>query len=169
MYYQKYVSPLGNLVIITNENNLLGLWKEDMIKGDFIRNHDLKIMRDTVKWLDDYFNFKNPHLKDLNLELVGTNFQKEVWNILIDIPYGKTITYGDIASIIARRRGLSRMSAQAVGGAVGSNPISIIVPCHRVIGTNNNLTGYGGGIDMKVWLLKHEGIDTNYLHMPKNR
>lgn len=167
MYYKMYQSPIGNLIIVTSETHLIGLWKEEQIKNGFIFNDNLEIINKTVNWLDRYFNLENPLLKDLELELVGTPFQIEVWKILLDIPYGEVITYGDISKIIAKRRGLKRMSAQAVGGAVGSNPISIIVPCHRVMGSNNNLTGYGGGIDMKVWLLKHEGLNTDEFKMPK--
>ena len=98
---------------------------------------------------------------EVPLHLIGSDFQREVWEILQTIPYGKTITYGDIAKQIATRRGLSRMSAQAVGGAVGHNPLSVIVPCHRVVGSNGNLTGYAGGIDKKEALLTLEGVEVS--------
>ena len=108
------------------------------------------------KWLDSYFNGKKPLINELDLDPIGTDFRKEVWEILCEIPYGKTISYKDIADRIAKKRGIEKMSAQAVGGAVGHNPISIIIPCHRVVASNGELTGYAAGIDKKKFLLKHE-------------
>ena len=99
--------------------------------------------------------------------MVGTDFQKAVWEILLEIPYGETTTYGKIAQQIAAKRGIARMSAQAVGGAVGHNEISIIIPCHRVVGTNGSLTGYAGGIDKKIRLLELEGVDMSKFFVPK--
>lgn len=111
-------------------------------------------------WFDHYFSGEEPCV-EVPLHLIGSDFQREVWEILQTIPYGKTITYGDIAKQIATRRGLSRMSAQAVGGTVGHNPLSVIVPCHRVVGSNGNLTGYAGGIDKKEALLTLEGVEVS--------
>jgi len=97
---------------------------------------------------------------------MGSVFRQSVWDILLQIPYGQTTTYGEIARQLARKQGLSRMSAQAVGGAVGHNEISIIIPCHRVVGTNGSLTGYAGGIDKKIWLLSLEHTDMSHLFVP---
>lgn len=114
----------------------------------------------TVRWLDIYFSGRDPGFTP-QLFLEGSSFRREVWDILLTIPYGRTMTYGQIAGIIAEQRGLDRMSAQAVGGAVGHNPVSLIVPCHRVVGADGSLTGYAGGIGRKAKLLtveKAEGI-----------
>lgn len=129
---------------------------------------DLPIFKETIDWLDIYFGGKNPSFtpkyKIDNLTL----FRKNVLDILKMINYGATLTYGDIAKMIAKKRGIKRMSSQAVGGAVGWNPICIIIPCHRVIGANGNLTGYGGGMKNKIALLNHERISTNNFYVPNN-
>lgn len=117
----------------------------------------LPIFEQTVRWLNVYFSGKDPDFTP-PLYKEGTEFRKAVWEIILEIPFGKTMTYGEIANRIARQRGISKMSAQAVGGAVGSNPISLIIPCHRVIGTNGRLTGYGGGLERKAELLKLEKV-----------
>ena len=117
---------------------------------------DLPVFNETMRWLDTYFSGKSPDFTP-PLHMIGTPFQTNVWNILLTIPYGKTTTYGEIAKQIAVKMGLPRMSAQAVGGAVGHNRISIIVPCHRVLGVHGELTGYAGGIDKKRYLLNIEG------------
>ena len=119
-------------------------------------NDDEKILIETKKWLNRYFNGEKPCPNELDLAPIGSKFRKNVWDILCKIPYGKVITYNDIAKEIAKKRKINKMSAQAVGGAVGHNPISIIIPCHRVIGTNGSLTGYAGGLDKKEYLLKLE-------------
>ncbi len=163
MQYQcKYKSPLGDMLIEADEIGLTGLWFEG--QKYFPHNSDEKsegqenpVFEQTKKWLDIYFSGQKPDF-DIPLHLTGTVFQKEVWEILCNIPYGQTITYGDIAKQLAKKRGLRKMSAQAVGGAVGHNKISIIVPCHRVIGSNGSLTGYAGGIDKKAALLKLEKL-----------
>lgn len=170
-YTSKYKSPFGEIVIAADEKGLTGLWfvgqkyfalyldKENKEK-------EIQILKDTKKWLDIYFSGKNPDFK-LPLHFTGTDFQNEVWKILYSIPYGKTMTYGEIANILAKQMGFKRMSAQAVGGAVGKNEISIIVPCHRVVGTNGSLTGYAGGISKKIALLKLEkGYQKNFF-IPK--
>lgn len=124
-----------------------------------ITTSDLEIFRETICWLDIYFSGKIPDF-DLKYRLLNeTPFRREVWDILNTIPYGKTMTYGDIAKIIAKNRNIKRMSSQAVGGAVGKNPLCIIIPCHRVIGNNNKIVGYAGGIKNKKALLKLENID----------
>lgn len=125
----------------------------------------LPVFNETVRWLDIYFAGRRPDFTPpLNLE--GTTFRKEVWQLLLQIPYGQTTTYGKLAAQLAAHNDLKRMSAQAVGGAVGHNPISIIVPCHRVVGTGGSLTGYAGGLAKKLALLKLEGIDTAKFTMP---
>ena len=155
-----YSSPLGRMILASDGEKLTGLWFDGQkhfassLKGSPI-NKSLPVFEETIRWLDIYFNGGIPDFIP-PLSLLGTPFQKEVWEILLTIPYGKTMTYGEIAKMLADRRGLPRMSAQAVGGAIGRNPISIIVPCHRVLGSNGELTGYAGGIDKKAWLLELE-------------
>ncbi len=159
-YISHYNSPLGAVTMASDGACLTGLWFDDqkyfaLTLGDDAVCSDLPIFDETKKWLDKYFDGKNPDFKP-QIKLKGTDFQMQVWNILLKIPYGKVITYSDIAKQIADIKGISRMSAQAVGGAVGHNPISIIVPCHRVVGANGSLTGYAGGIDKKAYLLNLE-------------
>lgn len=133
-----------------------------------IDSSDLPIFTQTKEWLDLYFNGEIPRFApQIAFPSNASAFALRVWEILQSIPYGKTTTYGAIAKQIAREFGIAKMSAQAVGGAVGRNPISIIIPCHRVIGANGNLTGYAGGLENKIALLKIEGIATNRLKMPK--
>lgn len=170
-YTATYKSPLGNILLAADEQGLTGLWfegqkyyalyldKENMEK-------ELPVFAKTRKWLDIYFSGREPDF-ELPLHFTGTDFQNEVWEILYSIPYGETMTYGQIAREIAEKKGLMRMSAQAVGGAVGHNEISIIVPCHRVVGTNGSLTGYAGGIDKKISLLKLEGAYKSEFFVPK--
>lgn len=164
-YIAHYASPLGPITIETTEDALTGLWFDgqkyfpsQLSKEE--ANLQKPIIKSTIQWLDEYFAGKKPTNMP-KLDLSGTPFQLEVWQILRSIPYGKTISYGDIAEKIAKAKGKEKMSAQAVGGAVGHNPISIIVPCHRVIGTNRKLTGYAGGIDKKISLLTLEGLPIN--------
>ena len=123
------------------------------------------MLTETKHWLDAYFHGEQPKALPA-LHLAGTSFQREVWKILLKIPYGQVRTYGDIAAEIAKRRGQNRFSAQAVGGAVGHNRISILIPCHRVIGANGSLTGYAGGVERKLALLKLEGADLSGLTIP---
>ena len=165
MYYSTtYPSPLGLITIASTEDALVGLWIEGQkyfigsLKEPLTERPDLPILIQTRQWLDRYFAEEQPSPTELKLAPIGGEFRQSVWSILCEIPYGQVITYGDIAKRIAAAKGIKTMSAQAVGGAVGHNPISIIIPCHRVIGTNGNLTGYAGGIDKKVWLLTHEGF-----------
>ena len=167
IYKTYYNSPIGNLLLTSDGKSLIGLWIEGQkhylykINEQLITNDDLEIFKQVKNWLDKYFNGEKVNINNLKLKPNGTKFQKEVWKILSDIPYGKVITYKEIAQIIAQKLNKERMSAQAVGGAIGHNPISIIIPCHRVIGNNGNLTGYAGGIDKKIKLLQIEGNDIN--------
>ena len=159
-YISHYTSPIGDILLAADDAGLTGLWFQGqkyfargLEKEQEERN--LPVFDQTKAWLDLYFSGKEPDFLP-PLHLIGTDFQKQVWEILLAIPYGKTTTYGKIAGQIAQRRGLAHMSAQAVGGAVGHNPISIIVPCHRVKGADGSLIGYAGGIDRKQWLLNLE-------------
>ncbi len=161
-YIYKYNSPLGEILIASDETSLIGLWfinqkyYAECLQDNYIEK-ETEVILEAKKWLDIYFKGENPNFT-LPIHFLGSKFQLEVWNILYSIPYGKTMTYKEIAEIIAKKRGLKRMSAQAVGNAVSHNHISIIVPCHRVISTNGSLTGYAGGIDKKEELLKLEKI-----------
>lgn len=173
VYISKYKSPVGNISIASKDNKLIGLWIEGQkyflssIKEDIKVDENLEILVKTKKWLDRYFNKEKPDIRELDIAPIGSDFRKNVWEKLIDIPYGKVITYNDIAKRIAKEKGIHKMSAQAVGGAVSHNPISIIIPCHRVVGTNGNLIGYAGGIEKKIYLLKHEGLDMKNLFLPR--
>lgn len=166
MYFKtNYDSILGRLTLAADEDeNLVGLWIEGQkyflssFSDEVVENNSLEIFNKTKLWLNRYFNGEKPEISELSLAPRGSDFRQEVWKILCEIPYGKVITYGDIANRIAEKKGIAKMSARAVGGAVGHNPISIIIPCHRVIGASGNLTGYAGGLDIKIQLLRHEKI-----------
>ncbi len=151
-YSSNYDSPLGNILLVADDEGLTTL---DFAEKKDAVSHDYPILRETTRWLDIYFSGQNPGFTP-PLNLLGTPFQMEVWRLLLDIPYGKTTTYGALAKEIARSRGIGRMAAQAVGGAVGRNPVALIVPCHRVIGANGSLTGYAGGLEKKAKLLTLE-------------
>ena len=170
-YTSHYTSPLGEILLAADDVGLTGLWFEG--EKYFARNlekdheeREIPLFGKVKHWLDLYFSRKDPDFT-VPLHFTGTDFQNAVWEILCTIPYGRTMTYGEIAKQIAAKRGVPRMSAQAVGGAVGHNEISIIVPCHRVVGTNGSLTGYAGGIDKKVQLLTLERADMRALFIPK--
>lgn len=162
-YTTTYQSPMGELLLAADETGLTGLWFDG---GKYFADGldpkhekgELPAFETAKRWLDIYFNGREPDFMP-PLHMIGSPFRLRVWKHLLEIPYGKTITYGELAEIIAEERGLKRMAAQAVGGAVGHNKISIIVPCHRVVGANGSLTGYGGGLDKKERLLALEGID----------
>ena len=164
IYKTYYNSPLGKILLASDGNNLIGLWLEGQkhylgsIKEEVILNDELEIFIKTKDWLNRYFKKEQPKINELPLAPRGSEFRQRVWKILCDIPYGKVITYGDIAKKLTIDMNKEHMSAQAVGGAVGHNPISIIIPCHRVIGAGGNLTGYAGGIDKKIKLLELEGV-----------
>ena len=155
VYICKYKSSLGDILLAADEIGLTGLWFEgqnyfaDTLPDEHIQQ-ETEILTETKKWLDIY----HP---------AGSEFRQAVWEILLQIPYGQTISYGAIARKMAEMKKISHMSAQAVGGAVGHNKISIIIPCHRVVGANGNLTGYAGGIDKKISLLELEHADMRNL------
>ena len=169
-FINEYLSPLGVIKLESDGEYLTGLWfdksKDSNKHMVNIEYKDLSIFAETKKWLDIYFSGTNPNFTP-KYKVKTTEFQKSVNEIMLKIPYGKTITYNDIAKEIANVRGIKKMSAQAVGHAVGANQICIIIPCHRVMGANNNVTGYGGGILNKIKLLELEGIDTSAFVMPR--
>lgn len=166
-----YSSPLGGILLAADDIGLTGLWFggakycPPTLTENFM-DTDAPALSAAVRWLNIYFSGKEPDFLP-PLHLVGTPFRKSVWEILLTIPYGRTATYGDISARLAEQRGIPRMSAQAVGGAVGHNPISVIVPCHRVVGANGSLTGYAGGIERKLSLLVLERADTASLFVPE--
>lgn len=168
MYYQKrYNAPLGEMIMVSDGTALTSLvfnkqkYYESEVPKDCV-GKSLPIFDETARWLDIYFSGEEPDFTPA-ISLKGSEFRKDVWDILMGITYGEVTTYGEIAKEIAKKRGISRMSAQAVGGAVGHNPISIIVPCHRVVGANGNLTGYAGGLERKEELLRLEGVINNFI------
>ncbi len=171
-YISHYQSPMGEILLAADEIGLTGLWFEGQkyfalyLKKEH-EEKELPVFEQAKTWLDIYFSGREPDCK-VPLHFIGTDFQNEVWEILYSIPYGQTMTYGEIAKQLAAKRGLKRMSAQAVGGAVARNEISIIVPCHRVVGTNGSLTGYAGGIKKKIELLKLEGALKQEYFIPKH-
>ena len=156
-----YTSPIGKILLASKDNKLIGVWFEGQkhflsgIDEELTENEDETLLK-AKSWLSRYFNGEKPAIGELDLAPEGTDFRLEVWDILREIPYGETVTYKEIADKIAQKRGIDKMSAQAVGGAVGHNPISVIIPCHRVVGSDGSLTGYAGGLDKKIFLLKHE-------------
>ncbi|HIS87565.1 MAG TPA: methylated-DNA--[protein]-cysteine S-methyltransferase [Candidatus Caccenecus avistercoris] len=162
IYTSTYTTPIGDVLLASKNNELIGLWFEgqkyylNSINEEMQVKNEEEILKKTKNWLDRYFKGEKPSIKEIKINPIGSNFRKEVWKILCEIPYGSTITYKVIAEKIAKERGLKSMSAQAVGGAVGHNPISIIIPCHRVVGSDGKLTGYAGGLDKKEYLLKLE-------------
>lgn len=170
-YIHHYESPLGAITLASDGEALIGLWFDgqkyfaDCLDAEY-EEKMLPIFEQADKWLDIYFSGKEPDFTP-PLTMKTTEFRKAVWDIMLSIPYGKTMTYGEIADRIAKQRGLQKMSAQAVGGAVGHNSISLIIPCHRVVGTNGSLTGYAGGVGKKVKLLELEGVDMDELFVPK--
>ena len=171
IYTYKYNSPLGTITLASNGEALTGLWFDGQkYFGDTLtdkhQEKPLSVFDETTAWLDIYFSGKNPDFIP-PLFFNASPFRQTVWEILLTIPYGNTITYGEIADKIAAQNGLERMSAQAVGGAVGHNSISIIVPCHRVVGANGSLTGYAGGIERKIKLLNLEKTDISGFFVPK--
>jgi methylated-DNA-[protein]-cysteine S-methyltransferase len=174
MYYSTtHRSPVGALTLACDGEGLVGVWIEGQkyhggaLRGTAAESGDTPVLRAAKAWIDRYFAGEKPGIDELPLEPIGGEFRQSVWKILRSIPYGEVITYGDIARQMALQAGKTSMSAQAVGGAVGHNPISIIIPCHRVVGANGSLTGYAGGIGTKVKLLEFEGADMSRLFVPK--
>jgi len=150
-YFTFYASPIGALMLRSDGQGLTGLCPPEFASvSEGIRCDTLPVFQAAKAWLDGYFSGK-PHEIDFPLSPAGTDFQRKVWQILLTVPYGETVTYGAIARMISHA-----MSAQAVGQAVGKNPIGIIIPCHRCIGAKGQLTGYAWGTDIKKWLLRHE-------------
>ena len=166
-----YESPLGGVLLAAEEIGLTGLWFDGQkyfargLPADRVER-EMPALLEAKRWLDIYFSGKEPDFTP-PLHPIGSAFRQSVWEILLQIPYGKTTTYGEIARQLSEKMGLSRMSAQAVGGAVGHNEMSIIIPCHRVVGTNGSLTGYAGGIDKKGKLLELEQTDMTGFFVPK--
>ena len=158
-YTMQYPSPLGPLTLTCDGQNLTGLWLKDQKyfggshPEELTPGGDSPVLLAARNWLDRYFSGARPSPRELPLAPQGSPFRQEVWKLLLEIPWGAMTTYGELA----RRLGRQPFSAQAVGGAVGHNPISIIIPCHRVVGANGSLTGYAGGLEAKEWLLRHEG------------
>ena len=170
-YTANYQSPFGNILLAADNLGLTGLWFEGqryfaLHLDEEHEEKEIPIFSMTKNWLGIYFSGREPDFTP-PLHIIGSDFHKEVSEIMLSIPYGKTMTYGEIAATVASKRGIKRMSARAVGGAVGHNEISIIVPCHRVVGTGGNLTGYGGGIQRKIKLLELEGVDLSGFFVPK--
>ncbi len=170
-YTSWYASPLGGILLAADDIGLVGLWFEGQkyFAHGLAKTHEekeLPLFAKVKRWLDIYFSGQQPQFS-VPLHFIGSDFQKEVWELLRTIPYGQTTTYGAIAKQLAAKRGLPQMSAQAVGGAVGHNEISVIVPCHRVVGKNGSLTGYAGGIDKKAELLRLEKTDMRTFFIPK--
>ena len=160
VYTCKYASPIGNMLLAADEIGLTGAWFEGQkhFTSTLTKEHTQKeteILTQAKNWLDVYFSGEDPKFTP-PLNPQGTPFRKAIWEILLRIPYGQTVTYGEIAKAFAQEKGLAKMSAQAVGGAVGHNPISLIIPCHRVVGVDGSLTGYAGGIERKRKLLELE-------------
>lgn len=173
IYTTHYNSPIGKKVLASEDNKLIGLWIEGQkhylgkIKDKTAENNNIPIFKKTKSWLNKYFEGENPKITELELAPIGSEFSKIVWKTLCEIPYGEVTTYGNIAKKVAKQMHKEKMSSQAIGGRIANNPISIIIPCHRVVGTNGNLTGYASGIDKKIKLLELEKIETSKLKLPK--
>ena len=170
-YIHYYDSPLGTITLASDGEKLSGLWFDGQkyygsTLSEENEQRELPVFEQTGQWLDLYFGGQEPDFTP-PLSMQTTPFRRAVWEIMLQIPYGHTMTYGAIAKEIAEQRGMERMSAHAVGGAVSHNPISLIIPCHRVVGTNGSLTGYAGGIDKKVRLLTLEKTDMSKFFIPK--
>ena len=171
MYTSHYDSPLGGILLAADDTGLTGLWFDgekyfaDVLDPEH-KTQETPILLEAKRWLGLYFSGQQPNFTP-PLHPIGSAFRQEVWELLLQIPYGQTTTYGELAKQLAAKHGLARMSAQAVGGAVGHNEISIIIPCHRVVGANGSLTGYAGGIDKKVKLLTLEKVPLNIFFIPK--
>ncbi len=170
-YIYYYDSPLGGITVSSNGSEITGLWFDgqkyfgDTLPKDY-EEKDLPIFEEAKRWLDIYFSGEAPDFTP-PLKMDTTPFRKAIWEIMLTIPFGQTMTYGGIADRIAKQKGIAKMSAQAVGGAVAHNAISLIIPCHRVVGSNGSLTGYAGGIEKKIQLLTMEKIDMSAFFVPK--
>lgn len=171
IYTNTYESSLGSILLAGDEKGLTGLWFKDGVRYTGLGLKKDAVPRETdyfertKEWLDLYFQGRDPGFTP-EIHLVGSPFRNRVGEIMMEIPFGKTVTYGWIAERIAAERGIEKMAAQAVGGAVGRNPICLIVPCHRVVGSGGSLVGYGGGIMRKKALLELEGVDVSRFMIP---
>lgn len=170
-YVSHYFSSLGDILLSSNEQNVTGLWiaAQQEYAPLTVKEHPIgenAVLRLCKQWLDAYFAGNQPDILQLPLAPAGNPFRQTVWQILREIPYGTVVTYGAVAAETARRLGKTKMSAQAIGGAVGHNPIALIIPCHRVVGADGSMTGYAGGVDMKRRLLEHEGALQNGTCVP---
>jgi methylated-DNA-[protein]-cysteine S-methyltransferase len=171
-YFTTHKTPIGEITLASDGKNLIGLWiKNQKHHGNTIfkemkEKADLLIFNAVKQWIDRYFNGEKPSINELPLAPIGSEFRQAVWQILCGIPYGKVITYGEISQKIVLKLNKKKMASQAVGGAVGHNPISIIIPCHRVVGANGSLTGYASGLDIKIKLLELEKADMRRLFIP---
>ena len=170
VYTTEYLSPLGTITLACDEEAIIGLWFNGQKHfGNILprqtERQERPLFQDARRWLDVYFSGREPDFTP-PLHPVGSPFRRAVWELLLQIPYGQTTTYGALAQQLAAKQGKTRMSAQAVGGAVGHNEISIIIPCHRVVGTSGSLTGYAGGIEKKVRLLQLEHVDMSRFFVP---
>lgn len=173
VYTSTYKSEIGDILLVADEIGLTGLWfmGQKYFANTLPReciSQETSVLTETKKWLDVYFSGQEPKFMP-PLHPSGSAFRQAVWEILLQIPYGQTTTYGEIAGSLAKELHLEHMSAQAVGGAVGHNAVSIIIPCHRVVGSNGSLTGYAGGIEKKIALLELEHTDMSGLFIPKNK
>lgn len=162
LFCSKYASPIGCLTLVGSSDKLLGLWIEHQkhfmlcLKNEILIEQETEVLSFVKRWLDAYFLGQIKSANDIPLLMIGSEFQRLVWDELKKIPYGQTKTYGSIANILANKKGIPKMSAQAVGNAIGRNPIGIVVPCHRVLGKNSDLTGYAAGVEAKQYLLNLE-------------
>ena len=173
MYYSTtYPSPVGMLTLACDGDSLVGVWMDGQkyhggtIPEAMVPKDDIPVFTAAKRWLDRYFMRERPSISELPLAPIGNEFRQGVWTILREIPYGEVTTYGAIAKKMAEKMGRASMSSQAVGGAIGHNPISIIIPCHRVVGSNGSLTGYSAGVRTKLQLLEWEGVDLSTLLIP---
>lgn len=175
VYQTLYRSVLGSILLTSDGTGLTGLWLENQknfrsaVREEMIQHDGLPVFLQTKEWLNRYFAGENPSSGEILLTPYGSPFRQTVWKLLCQIPYGQVTTYGELARRVAAVTGKEQMSAQAVGGAVGHNPISILIPCHRVVGAGGNLTGYDGGLDKKVKLLELEGALRPEMYLPKNK
>lgn len=172
LYSSRYDSPVGPLTLVGDGVHLVGLWMDGQkyFQGSLKETPrpcgDLPVLALAARWLDRYFSGRRPSPCELPLAPAGSPFRQFIWKALCRIPCGEVVTYKELAALASEAFHRPHMSAQAVGGAVGHNPISIIIPCHRVVGTDGSLTGYAGGLDKKIRLLKLEGVDTDKFHLP---
>ena len=167
MYYCTYKCPLGYIYLVSDGENLCGCYLEwqkyfpnNMNK--YLFKEELTIFVNAKKWLERYFNGENTGVENIPLKFNGPEFRNQVWKVLETISYGETVTYKDISEKIAYNKGVKNISSQAVGGAVGKNPLLIFIPCHRVIGSDGNLTGYAAGLENKKFLLNLESDNNSY-------